>query len=528
MLVQKQFQDIFTFSRASTGTRINAAGVLETVAANQPRFDYEPVDVPILGAELLGAITGYGATLSGGVLTENSATSSHGLVIATPYKGAFSYSVRAKAGTKNFLRLYFANYNNGSAWFNLSTGAVSAVETGVSASISASGDGYYTCTLTKTTGNSSNNVGCFAAASSGSTSYAGSGAAALSIDTISVKEITGYAVRKGDPKGILIEEQRTNLLTYSEQADHASWSLNGVTVASNVAISPGATLTADKLTKPATAYQSIGKSVVTGAGTVYTASAFFKAGSFSKASIAFISGASDTRYWFDLAAGTVEGNAGIAGYVGSGIRPMGDGWYRCWVAVTAQAATGTVYFYPDRLDSAVAGDVHIWGMQLEAGSFPTSYIPTSGSQATRAADACSINTLSPWFGSDGTLYAEFVRGGISSKSVVSIDSSDTSKTIGLWLDGTNVNGEATGYSILNQPIPAGVAKTSFAWSSAGTALSVNGAPPSKSSSSSIPAPLAKLNVGKNRWSDSQLNGYLRKIRYFPRRLTDAQLQALTA
>lgn len=42
-LIAKAFADIFTFSRASTGTRINAAGAIETVAANQPRFDYEPV-----------------------------------------------------------------------------------------------------------------------------------------------------------------------------------------------------------------------------------------------------------------------------------------------------------------------------------------------------------------------------------------------------------------------------------------------------------------------------------------------------
>ena len=51
----------------------------------------------------------------------------------------------------------------------------------------------------------------------------------------------------------------------------------------------------------------------------------------------------------------------------------------------------------------------IWGVQLETGSFPTSYIPTKGSTVTRNADEASITgtNFSSWYNqSEGTIFSE--------------------------------------------------------------------------------------------------------------------------
>jgi hypothetical protein len=201
------------------------------------------------------------------------------------------------------------------------------------------------------------------------------------------------ALRRGD-RGVLIEGSRTNLLTYSQQFDDASWTDANTTVSANSTNAPDGTTTADILT--ATTSTSVGKSkTFTGTAAAYTCSLIAKAGTSSWLRIATSNGTSTINSWFNLssgATGTTE-----AGQT-STIVPLSDGYYICSVVRTMAATTCTVFYRFANADNGVTGTSGQtqtwWGAQVELGGFVSSYIPTVAAAATRAADVLSytVNT----------------------------------------------------------------------------------------------------------------------------------------
>ena len=364
----------------------------------------------------------------------------------------------------------------------------------------------------------------------------------------------------GESLGLLIEEQRTNLALRSEQFDDAYWTKSNSTITSNALIAPDGTLTADKLVENTAASAHLFfRGGIASTATTFTASIYVKAAERSLLRIEARNENTPTvggsNIDFNLATGTVQLISNYGGGVGQGtITDVGNGWYRCTSAVTVNTA-GTTLVMAVYLGTTVfsyTGDgtsgLFIWGAQLEAGAFPTSYIKTEGSQATRLEDAASMTgtNFSSWYRQDeGTFCTEskwfakrpssainytFLVNNLSGSSAVSTGG------IGLWnwSGSDSFNGyifNNSGSNVWNPSISEAQAnstlismtKQALAYKLMDSAIVANGFVNATAQPSSMPTTLSVLNLAIGTAKTQHIN----RISYYPQRLTNTQLQALT-
>jgi len=206
-------------------------------------------------------------------------------------------------------------------------------------------------------------------------------------------------------KGLLVEEQRTNLFTYSEQFNDASWSKTNMTVTANAEVSPSGTLSADKLVEntASNVTHRLSKELTKAASVItYTFSFYAKAAARSKVNVLIrgaATGGNAVQFQVNLDGTQISAPTAGGGWVAGSASSVavGNGWYR--LSFTATSATETSLFVVVDLmnnsnATAYTGDgtsgIFIWGAQLEVGAFPTSYIPTVASTVTRNADVATI------------------------------------------------------------------------------------------------------------------------------------------
>ena len=173
--------------------------------------------------------------------------------------------------------------------------------------------------------------------------------------------------------------------------------------------------------------------------------------------------------------------------------------------------------------------------QLEAGSFATSYIPTSGSQQTRSADVASIPVSAFGYNDQaGTVIVEVgnhAGATAGSQYVVSLDNSSSAERMQVNRFNGNYILDVVDNSVsqVSASIGAGVdgSKVSFAYALNNFVATENGDTPVTDTTATVPTP-SKLSIGIAYNSTAQLNGHIKSIQYYPRRLTNTQLQELTA
>ena len=359
------------------------------------------------------------------------------------------------------------------------------------------------------------------------------------------------------PKGLLIEEARTNLLTYSDQFDNAAWIKLNATVTANGTASPDGTTNADKLVEDATnSVHIVYQGPAFAGSTTYTVSLFAKAAERSKLDV-FCNGISATatnlfEVTFDLSNGTFLATQGTAT-----ITPFGNGWYRCTVTNT-YAVIGTSANIQLRLNNGTttsyAGTpgfgMFLWGAGLEAGSFATSYIPTVASTVTRSADVATMTgtNFSSWYNqSEGSFVVSYSRiqtvdtsamvlevkpTSISTTDRINISNSNlTDPRFQVFVGGVSQLDTTTTFGTL--PVGTGV-NAALAYKSGDNAAVRNGSAPVTSASTFTAPSYTNMQIGGTDNSifgaaaTTLLNGHIRQIAYYNTRLPNAQLQTLTA
>lgn len=358
----------------------------------------------------------------------------------------------------------------------------------------------------------------------------------------------------GECKGLLIEEARTNLLTYSEQFDNAAWGKIRCSIAANATTAPDGTLTANKLVEDTTANNShrIAQQVSLGAVTMCF-SVRAKAAERTK-----------VRLWmtdlvtsvcsadFDLVNGAVIDSSFQPAWKGGSatIRALGNGWFECALIATAtQGASkrGEVYTLNDAGIMTYTGDgisgLYLWGAQLEAGSFPTSYIPTTSAQATRAADIAQMTgaNFSSWYRQDeGTFVTESDTSAVTAtdKRIFAVTSGSAANCISMHYGATSGGVHA---SVINRDSAYQYGpsegtyqsntkyKRALAYIANNPITATDGVlgPSAGASAALLPNAIAQLEIGSLIYSQ-QLNGHIARLTYYPKRLSNSELQGLSA
>ena len=412
------------FTRASTATRVNAEGLIETSPVNllqqSETFDnayWSKLNVTITS----NSIAAPNGTTTADLIT-STGTSETGVFIITSFTGTNTWSVYAKKGTGRYL---FFNTNTPliAAKFDLQDGViVGTPSAGATPSIESVGSGWYRCIITSSTAQNrftafiTNNTTTNDVSSSvGLTCYlwgaqVNIGATAKpyfpTTDRLNVPRIdyTG-----GGCGSLLLEKQSTNLALYSEQFDNAAWvKFGSASVVPNQAISPDGTQNADLLNVRST--NVIRQSVTLTASTTYSCSFFAKKTDYDIVGVQTLVSGSGVQSFFNLDTGVVSTQG--SGHTAS-IKEYSNGWYRCIVSFNCGTSTSNIFDF--LTDSTSLKGFYIYGAQLEQSSYPTSYIPTLASSVTRLADSASKTGISSLIGqTEGTLFVEFVWKGVSS------------------------------------------------------------------------------------------------------------------
>ena len=228
----------------------------------------------------------------------------------------------------------------------------------------------------------------------------------------------------GQSLGLLIEESRQNLFQYSDQFDNAYWSKGNLrgTLTADQTTAPDGTTTADLYQEDTTANgRYLSRAISFTSGTSYTVSIWAKQAPGSTRYLGLVLptagfGVNVTASFTLSGVGSYTiSTSGTA--TSAGIQAYSNGWYRCYL--TSQATVTTSVGVQLRLsNSSITGTpnytgdgtsgFYLWGAQVEAGAFPTSYIPTTASTVTRSADNASMTgtNFSSWYNqSEGTFYS---------------------------------------------------------------------------------------------------------------------------
>jgi len=365
------------------------------------------------------------------------------------------------------------------------------------------------------------------------------------------------------PPKLLLEGASTNLLTYSEDFDNAIWIKTRGSVSANATTAPDGTLTADKLVEDTTENnsRSIKLLTVSISDEIHTFSVYAKAETRNILSLT-MSGTTTYSGSFDLSAGTIINSriGGTTQATNQTIEPLKNGWYRCSISQNASdgASTEVAIWLSDDNSAIYTGDgtsgLYIWGAQLEESSYPTSYIPTTTAAVTRAADVSTSDSgirAADVCYMEGTDFSDFYNseGSIIVQHNSYADVSNYSRILE-FSDGTLLN-RVSSFILYHETdlkqsvfcITNGIQQdtlfsitadvdtnynTAVSYNSDMYSLYINGELIDSGNDQNVAVnDFDQIKIGSAVVGGST-NGHIKQITYFPRKLSDSQLQLLTS
>lgn len=334
----------------------------------------------------------------------------------------------------------------------------------------------------------------------------------------------------GESLGIQMFEARTNLTKYSEEIENPAWTKVGVTVVPNNTRSPDGSVTMDRLVEDnSTGIHAILQDHGVQPIGTYTYSCFIKP--FGRTQI-LLSQTISVSYAvvFDLISLTATSYFG--GATGNIVR-LQDNIYRLDFTFTtvsshrlALVTYGAISNNPSYTGDGVSG-FYAWGAQLEAGPFVTPYIPTTSTTVTRTAPQLYINTDTTWFNAlEGALYVAASNtppGALRTLASLWGGGGDVMYISGAINAVINTSG-AQQFFVAGAPLERNKAVLSYKVND--STASINGAL-AVTDTSVVPSPVTKLCVGSldGSWLAC---GRISKLAYWPKRLSNNELSALTA
>jgi hypothetical protein len=411
----------FDFSRASYATRVNADGLIEKERGNLllQSNTFNTTWTAYAISSITNGESGYDGSSDAWLL--NAGAAGGNIAQSLSVSGVHTFSIYAKKGTANGIRIRFDQTTDTNVYVDLRDGSVGTAINDITSITEDVGGGWYRVKFSMLNAG----LGLMKIYPTDGGTNAADGSiyiqdAQLEQGLVAKEyiETTTSPIYKGVTDNIpridytsgcgslLLEPSRTNLVAQSEIFNvDSSWFTSGrPVIETNATTSPEGLLNASKLTfAPTHTLRNASELTFTNG---YSYSIFVKKdiGRYVTIFAAFFT--TNAIIGFDLDEGTCQ--------EGGVIEPYEDGWYRISVSKNVSGdADKSGYFYLYSTDSlgsttSVGGNqLYVYGAQIEEGSYPTSYIPTYGSSVTRVEDSANINSAASLIGQDkGVFFIE--------------------------------------------------------------------------------------------------------------------------
>ena len=546
-------RQLISYARAGSGTYTDSAGVLSTAATDVPRFDHRitstTTNLAIRSEEfdnatwvqtglnafgsgsVANAIAAPDGTVTGDLIEEDTSTGFHRvsqtLISGTISTGTYTASVYVRAAQRS--RAYISLDDNATgevtAGFALLTQAFTITTagswSGSTASIEDVGNGWFRISLTSTKGDGSSaltlRVG-IAQVSTTTISYTGNGTSGLYVwgAQLVASDSNGQYVRTTaaaasfsttESLGLLVEEQRTNLCLYSQAISTVvPWGANSIeTCVASTLVDPAGGTSASKINLDVSTASRWQQPITVVSGTTYTLSA-----------------------WVRSTTGTTLFRLRFGGGVTSPDLTATTTWQRFTYTLTAGTTAG--FFAFNAPSTGAATEIHVWGAQLEAGAFASSYIPTTTAAATRNASLADLIS-SAIANNIRSFYVEFSSPAVGTRGAASLNDNTANERIEVITSGTDPrlvvrDGGVEQANINGGTVTAGVkTRVAVRISANDFAISINGSTAATDTSGTLPT-VDRLMIGRTQ-AGEYLNSRIARFAGWTELLSDVTLQSLT-